>query len=47
MNYYADIKGNVYKINWLAYEKLKMMGWVHRILDEKQAVLHYIGGGKK
>lgn len=43
MSYYADVNGKTYKLSWVAYEKLKLMGWVHRILDEKQAVLHYIG----
>jgi len=47
MNYYADIKGTMHRINWVAYERLKMMGWCHRILDEHQAVLHFIGGVRK
>lgn len=41
MSYYVDMgDGNVVPCNWVQYEQLKAFGWVHRILTDKQAVLH-------
>ena len=50
MSYYAELEdGRVVPCNWLQYEQLKAMGYVHRILTANQAVLHklkYLRKGK-
>jgi hypothetical protein len=50
MSYYVEApNGQVLPCNWLQYEQLKAMGYVHRILTTNQAVLHklkYLRKGK-
>lgn len=47
MSYYAELPdGNVVPVTWIQYEQLKVFGWVHRILDANQAVLHKLKGKK-
>ena len=41
MSYYAEMpNGQVVPCDWVQYEQLKAFGWGHRILTDKQAVLH-------
>ena len=43
MSYYVEApNGQVLQCNWLQYEQLKAMGYVHRILTANQAVLHHL-----
>jgi hypothetical protein len=39
--------GQVLQCNWLQYEQLKAMGYVHRILTANQAVLHKLSNLRK
>jgi hypothetical protein len=36
----------VLKCNWVEYEQLKAMGYVHRMLTDTVAILHKIKKGK-
>ena len=48
MAYYVEMaNGDVVPCNWLQYEQLKAMGYVHRILTENQAVLHKLSNLKR
>lgn len=48
MAYYVEMaNGDVVPCNWLQYEQLKAMGYVHRILTENQAVLHKLSNLRK
>lgn len=48
MSYYVEApNGQVLSCNWLQYEQLKAMGYVHRILTENQAVLHKLSNLRK
>lgn len=39
--YYIEApNGKVYPCGWVQYEQAKALGYVHRILTEKVAVLH-------
>ena len=44
MAYYVEnpITKAVLKCNWVQYEQFKALGYVHRILTDKVAVLHSI-----
>ena len=48
MSYYVEApNGQVLPCNWLQYEQLKAMGYVHRILTANQAVLHKLSNLRK